>query len=148
METKLDNGEVGFFDEAPWLVTNTRISWPNGVIRLSDVRSVEIVKKDKGMPLKIIGGILGIIALCIGLPFTVNVMANVCGFLLFIAAFWAFCSSTRFDLKLVVHCISGDVVLAQIEYPLESKTFDAKREKMKSIQDAISRAFVQSTASR
>jgi hypothetical protein len=43
METKLENGETAFFDDAPWLVTNKRICSPAGVFRLSEVRSAEVV---------------------------------------------------------------------------------------------------------
>jgi hypothetical protein len=37
METNLDEGEVVFYNNFPWLVTNKRICSPSGIYQLSDV---------------------------------------------------------------------------------------------------------------
>lgn len=149
METKHENGEVVFFNEAPWLITNTRICWPNGVIRISDMRGVEMVSQDKGLPVRIVGFILIVVGLCIGWPLSFKLMTNLFSLLFVIGGICAIRASSRFNLKLTGHCLSGKVVLMQIEYPPESKAqFTLSRDKMKSIQDAILKALVHSTTPR
>ena len=53
MENKLENGELAYFNDAPWLVTNKRICSPAGVFRLSDVRSAELVVNESALNLSV-----------------------------------------------------------------------------------------------
>ena len=59
MKTTLEDGEVAYFNDTPWLVTNKRICSPMGMVLLADVRSVEVLVDADTSPWSIVKMFLG-----------------------------------------------------------------------------------------
>jgi len=166
MEAKIDDGEIDFLNDPPWLITNKRICYPHGVIRLSDVQGVEVIsaKEKKSINADRTPYILFILAVIVDFYFWLPPLGQILSFIPAVI-FWLIAGKVFYTTKLIAHCASGDFVLWEFEWAryedsngellgLSQKTIrkeiwelkNADESKLKAIQSAIGKAMVESTS--
>ena len=165
METKLENGEVAFLDDAPWLVTNKRICSPAGVFRVSEVRSAEIIFKDKSNMrfwIGIVGSVCFLAGLVRGCVYqdANRIPDGISAFIVFLffagpgILIWLFSKIFHSSVGLNLLCTSGNHTLISVfQPPIESRrspfkkkmqewdVYDKGLEKMEQIKKAIGDAL-------
>ena len=170
METKLENGEVVFWDDNGILVTNKYICTPKDTIRLSDIKRVELFDEKENLTGKIAKYTAWFLFIgcqiynCVhNWPADVTLENFVFYSIPALIASWFYWIGQKFETKLIAHCPSGTCGITSTwiacrpycglwgffngKKDHESEQHQAEIKKIESLEKAIGKALAHSATS-